>query len=532
MSTIESPTIPAMLQATAVRVGDAEAIGTIREGELSWRTWREVADDVTRAIVSLRENGIAAGDRVVQYGPNSYPWIVADLAILSLGAVHVPLHATLPAAQAVAQVELADAKLIVGDDQHLQSLNELPSKKIMSRALFEGVSTGDQRLGLFAAHLQPAHLATILFTSGTTGQPRGVMLSHNNLATNAIATTEAIAAPHAETRLCFLPLSHIFARTCDLYTWIYRGSRLVLAESRDTIVRDCQIAKPTVINGVPYFFQKLVQSLRVAGKADQPGAVREMLGGEIRLLCCGGARAAPDVEKFFADQGTPLLPGYGLTESSPVISASNLENVRAGYVGPPLRDVEVHIAVDGEILVRGPNVMLGYWRDDQATREAITDGWLHTGDLGEIDEQGRLGIVGRRKELIVLSTGKKVCPTAVEQRLAGSPFVETACVVGDGQTHLGALIVPNPQALKKFIQEHRLWVWSKQRAVTHRRVRELFRQEIDRMLADAAREEQVGPYVILSRNFSLEAGEVTPKFSLCREVIAQGFAQEIAAMYG
>lgn len=521
-----------MLQATVTRVGGAEAIGTIREGILSWRTWGQLANDVARAIVCLRESGVAPGDRVVQYGPNSYPWIVADLALLSLGAVHVPLHATLPPRQAAEQVALADAKLIIGDEQLLKSLNGLPHKMVTSESLFGGASAEDQQTDLFAARVEPQSLATILFTSGTTGRPRGVMLSHSNLATNAIATTEAIAAPHAETRLCFLPLSHIFARTCDLYTWIYRGSRLVLVESRETIVRDCQLARPTVINGVPYFFQKLVQSLRAAGKADQAGAMRELLGGEVRLLCCGGARVAPDVEKFFADQGVPLLPGYGLTEASPVIAASNLENVRAGYVGPPLNDVEVRVADDGEILVRGPNVMLGYWRDEQATREAITAGWLHTGDLGELDDQRRLCIVGRRKELIVLSTGKKVCPTVVEQRLSGSPYVETACVVGDGQTHLGALIVPNPEALKKFIQENRLWVWSKRRAVTHRRVRERFRQEIDRLLAAGAREEQVGPFVILPRNFSLEGGEVTPKFSLCREVIARNFAKEILGMFG
>jgi long-chain acyl-CoA synthetase len=240
---------------------------------------------------------VGAGDRVVQYGPNSYPWIVSDLAILSLGAVHVPLHGTLPAQQAVEQVKLADAKLLIGVDSHLKPIQPLPIKAIESERLIKDASAEGRRTSLVATSVEPQSLATILFTSGTTGRPRGVMLSHGNLATNAIATTEAIAAPHEETRLCFLPLSHIFARTCDLYTWIYRGSRLVLAESRETIVRDCRIAKPTVINGVPYFFQKLVQSLRASGQYDQPGAVRELLGGEVRLLCCGGAPAAPEVEQ-------------------------------------------------------------------------------------------------------------------------------------------------------------------------------------------------------------------------------------------
>lgn len=529
----EPLTIPALFRATVERVGDRAAVGIIRNGQLAWKTWHEFADDVERACLGLRGYGMNAGDRVVHYAPNSYEWITTDLAILSLGAVHVPLHATLPVEQAVEQIELADAKLLIADDSHFEALHQLPIHAIASKSLLQkgANSAEDQRTGLCSASLEPQDLATILFTSGTTGRPRGVMLTHANLAANAIATTEAIAAPHEELRLCFLPLSHIFARTCDLYTWIYGGGRLVLAESRETILRDCEIARPTVINGVPYFYQKVVQALHESGKIGQQGALLELLGGEVRLLCCGGAAVAPEVEKFFAEQKLPLLCGYGLTEASPVISASNRENVRAGFVGPALNNVEVRLAEDGEILVRGPSVMRGYWRDEAATREAITDGWLHTGDLGELDEAGRLRIVGRRKELIVLSTGKKVCPTAVEQRLAGSPYVESVCVVGDGRSHLSALIVPNPQALKRFIKENKLWVWSKHRAVTHPKVRKLFRSEIDRLLNGLAKEEHVGPFTILSRNFSLEAGEVTPKFSLCRETIARNFATDIAAMY-
>jgi long-chain acyl-CoA synthetase len=532
MSVTEVLTIPALLQATVASVGDREAIGIIRDCQLSWRTWREFADDVSRAMTCLRVSGVDAGDRVVQYGANSYPWIVTDLAILSMGAVHVPLHATLPKQQAAEQIELADAKLLIADEPRLSAISHLPIKAVASETLFLGkvIETEDLRGSPLAASPMPQDLATILFTSGTTGRPRGVMLSHHNLVTNAIATTEGIGSTHEETRLTFLPLSHIYARTCDLYTWIYRGSRLVLAENRETIVRDCQLVRPTVINGVPYFYQKVAQSLLAAGRAHESGALLELLGGQMRLCCCGGAAAAPEVEKLFSEQGLPLLPGYGLTEASPVISISSKENYKVGCVGPPIKGAEVKLADDGEVLVSGPNVMLGYWRDETATNQAIVDGWLHTGDLGEFDE-GRLRIVGRKKELLALSTGKKVCPTAVEQRLAGSPYVETVCVVGDGRSHLSALIVPNPQVLQQYIKDNRLWVWSKHRAVTHPKVRELFRQEIDRLLAEAAHEEQVGPFVILTRNFSLEAGEVTPKFSLCRKVIAKSFAAEIEAMY-
>lgn len=521
----EIDTIPDLFAVTVRRVGDRPAIGIIRDGVLTWKTWRELNADVQRAMAGLQDAEVQTGNRVVQYAPNSYEWIVTDLAILTLGAVHVPLHATLPLSQAAEQLELADAKLLIVADNTKYLGNSVLT--LTHESLCQHDSNPQSAIRI----PHSSDLATILFTSGTTGHPRGVMLSHGNLASNAIATTEAVGSPHEETRLCFLPLSHIYARTCDLYTWLYRGTRIVLAESRETILRDCQIVKPTVLNGVPYFYQKVAQTLHVAGKAKLTDALKELLGGQVRLCFCGGAAVAPEVERLFAEQGLPLLSGYGLTEAAPVISATRKENYSPGSVGRVLEGVEVKLSDHGEILVRGPNVMLGYWRDEIATREAIVDGWLHTGDLGEFDLAGNLRIVGRHKELIVLTTGKKVSPSAVEQQLAGSPYVETACVVGDGHSHLAALIVPNPQALKKFIKDNRLWVWSKHRAVNHPRVRQLFRSEIDRLLADMAHEEQVGPFTILPRNFSLETGEVTAKFSLRREVISQNLAREIDAMY-
>lgn len=522
----EISTILGMLEATVARSADREAFGTLESGDVCWKTWRNLQTDVAQVMVGLSELGVGRGERVVQFAPNSYAWIVTDLAILSLGAVHVPLHATLPVSQAAEQLTISDAKLLVVADESTRLSGEI--RTVTHAELF---AETHRRATILSVSVQPHDLATILFTSGTTGHPRGVMLSHRNLVSNAIATVEAVSSPFEELRLCFLPLSHIYARTCDLYSWIYRGSQIVLAESRDTIMRDCQAVKPTVINGVPYFYQKVAQALHAAGKSNQRGALLELLGGQLKLCFCGGAAVAPEVENLFANQQLPLLSGYGLTEASPVISATRKENYTPGTVGRPLRDIEIRLSMDSEIQVRGPNVMLGYWRDETATNRAIVDGWLQTGDLGAFDSAGNLRIVGRHKEIFALSTGKKVCPVSVEHRLSGSPYVEAVCIVGDGRSHLAALIVPNPQALRKFIKDNRLWVWSKYRAVTHPKVQELFRSEIDRLLEGMAKEEQVGPFTILARNFSLEAGEVTAKFSLRRDVIAVNFAQEIRAMY-
>ena len=281
------------------------------------------------------------------------------------------------------------------------------------------------------------------------------MLSQRNLTTNAAAITKAAGPTADEVRLLILPLSHIYARTCDLYSWLIHGGRLVIAESRETVFRDCQIAAPTAINAVPYFYQKVVDRLRSGGDADATQLQGE-LGGAVRRCYCGGAALAPEIDRFFAERGLPIHCGYGLTEASPVIAATTPGAYRAGTVGPPLDGVEVRLADDGEVQVRGPNVMLGYWRDEAATARVLHDGWLHTGDLGELDSAGHLRIVGRKKEMIVLATGKKVAPTRVEERLVGSPWIEQACVVGDGRKCLAALIVPNGDALRAEIQARRV----------------------------------------------------------------------------
>jgi long-chain acyl-CoA synthetase len=540
---LESLTIPALLAATVARQGDQLALGVIAQGMLIWRSWSELGAQVAQAVEGLAARGVKPGDRVAQLSPNCAEWIVADLAIQQLGAVHVPLHAALAPQQVAEQVAHAGARLLLVD--RVETADRLRAAvdkqvEILRQAEFLNPppSKGGARGGiptvsicLKSAPSTPDSLATILYTSGTTGAPRGVMLTQRNLVANAVGVTDAVAAIADEIRLCFLPLSHIYARTCDLYSWIYRGTQLVLAESRDTILRDCQLARPTVINAVPYFYQKIADSLRNREEPADAATLRQAFGGAIKRCYCGGAGIAPEVEQFFAERELPILCGYGLTEAAPVVTASTFENYGTGTVGRPLPNLEVQLAIDGELLVRGPNVMQGYWHDEAATAAAIQDGWLHTGDLAAWSEGGNLRIVGRKKEMIVLATGNKVAPTRVEQLLTGSPWIEQCCVVGDGRKCLAALIVPNPDLLRQEIRRRRLLVWSRRRALTHPKIIALYRQEIDRCLAAAASFEQVGPFVLLGRGFSVEAGELTPKLSLCRRVIERAFSREIEKLY-
>ncbi|WP_197525494.1 AMP-dependent synthetase/ligase [Pseudobythopirellula maris] len=463
----ETSTINAALAANVAQQPDKPALGTIWDGVLVWVTWEQLHGQVQKRVAELGEQGFSGGDAVEENRSNEFDWIVHTLAVMRIGATLVP-----------------------------------PG--------FDGRLPGEP---------PPA---TVVTTSGTGAEPRRVMLSHENLLANARALSEASGGSGDELRLTFLPFHHLYARTGDLHIWLLRGSRLVLAESRETVFRDCQIVHPTVVNGVPYFFQKAIDL------ADAQGlSLRELFGGEIKRCYCGGAALAPAVERRFFDEGVPLYTGYGLTEASPVVTVNTPDTHKLGTVGKPLPGVEVRTADDGEVLVRGPNVMLGYWNNPEPTAEVLKDGWLHTGDLGSLDEEGFLTITGRKKELVVLSTGKNVAPSRVEAMLAASPWIEQACVIGDGEKGLRALVVPSRDRLRALIKRERLWVWSKRRAVSHPRVREVFREAIDGALTGAAREEQVHDFFVLPRGFSQELGEMTAKLSLRREVIRANFARQI-----
>ena len=521
-------TIPAFLAKTVANRANEPALGTIRDGQLRWRTWREVWSDAQSLVATLQATGIEPGDRVAQVSENRYEWIITDLALHLAGAVHVPIHVTLSGQQIAEQIADCGARLVfVSSEELLARFAEMLEAKTQAWVHDEWSIGAKPQVAIetqFDSSLpaprssllaSPDALATILYTSGTTGRPRGVMLSQRNLATNAAAAADLHGAATEQIRLNILPLCHIYARTCDLYTWVYRGSRLVLAENRATLLRDCQLARPTALSAVPYLYQRIADANRSSGSADEASALQAAFGGRMERLTCGGAALAPEYETWYAERGLPVTCGYGLTEASPVVTMSTLTAHRPGCVGRPLPGVEVRLADDGEILVRSPGVMLGYWQDAAATAEAIRNGWLHTGDLGELDSDGYLRIIGRKKEMIVLSTGKKVSPTRVENLLTASPLVEQAAVFGEGQPGLVALIVPNATACGLA-------------STDSTNLRGQITAEIKRYLSAAAHEEQVRNFVIVNRPFSIERGELTPKLSLRREVIAANFAEELA----
>ena len=512
--------------------------------------WGVIARHASRYAVVLREKGVQAGDRVILVSENRYEWILVDLAIQLLGAIHVPVHAPLTGHQIAYQVnDSAAVMAIVSGHEQASKLDNVELSDQLVLMSFDTVSTdrtyedlpgtaenvpdevGDAIMQERVDDpLDTTSVATILYTSGTTGEPKGVMLSHHNLVCNTLSSMENFDASGDDVHLNFLPLSHIFARTCDYYAWIATSNRLVLAQSRDTIIEDCHAMKPTQMNGVPYFFDKLHRVLKEQGREDEPGSLRDLLGGNMVRCNSGGAALAEHVYDFFTGQGLYLLQGYGLTETSPVISMSNEQNSRRGASGRPLRDVEVAITEEGEIITRGPHVMIGYYKNEAATAEAIRDDWFYTGDLGHLDEDNFVYITGRKKELIVTAGGKNIAPVLLESLMTEDLLMEQAVVIGSERKFLTALVVVAREPLEKYLQEQQVELsWPD--ALEDPRVEQLLRERIDRQLENLSPYEQVGKFALLAEPFSLEREEMTAKLSLRRDVIMKNQAAVIEAMY-
>jgi long-chain acyl-CoA synthetase len=555
---LHAPEIGQMCASVSARVRSSTGEASGARNTFVARTWNEIGADVSQWAAALKRLGVKKGDRIIQISENRYEWIIADLAVHLAGGVHVAVHATLSGPQMAFQILDTDSHVVllstsavaeqlvraeVDWPEYVRFFSyepvELGIKKHRVQPWADRVAAADGPPfeSLAAAQgerTKPDDLATILYSSGTTGEPKGVMLSHWNLVSNAIATDGLFLPSESDVKLCWLPLSHIFARTADLYCWIARGSEMVLAESRDTILSNCQQFRPTIINGVPYFFDKVHRHVAAQGgsKDEQSQRLQAAFGGRLRFACSGGAPLADATADYYHRHGVPLLQGYGLTESSPVISVSTPRAHKTGSVGRPLEGVEVKIAPDGEILTRGALVMLGYWKQPQATADAIdAEGWLHTGDMGSLDDEDFLWITGRKKELIVTAAGKNIAPAYLERLLCEDSLMLQALIVGDRRNYLAALIVPNAEALASEIAARGIRLHSREGAIVHPEVLAIYRERIDARLAGVSHCEQIGQFTLLGRGFTIENDELTPTLKLRRGVIQQHFAREIEAMY-
>jgi long-chain acyl-CoA synthetase len=544
-------TLPAVHRRQAERFGPRTALRYKHLGLYRDLPWDDYREQVTACAAALVHAGIKPGDRVSVFSENRVEWLVADMGILEAGAVHVPLHAPLTARQA--QYQLADAEVAwvfvsgpAGYPKVSQVRAELPA--LRGVVLFDDHPTDDENVAWHAfqqmgrnvraveagelerrqAALTADSLATLMYTSGTTGNPKGVMLTHGNLLSNAESFNGAAPPPPDCVFLSWLPYSHIYARTVDIYGTMVSGSVLALAESADTLLLNLAEIRPHMMSAVPRFYEKVLGAVAADPKTAK-AKLRAIFGPRIDWLSSGGAPLAPAVAKAFLDAGLLVLQGYGLTESSPVISFNRKDAYRLESVGLPIPGVEVKIADDGEVLTRGPHVMQGYWKDPQATTQAIKDGWLYTGDLGRIDADGFLYITGRKKDLLVLSNGKKVVPNHIEGLLLADACFDQVVVCGEGRNFLTALVVPNWTNVSRAasVDLRR----GEDALASDPAVHAFLAQRVQQALADVATWEQVKCFAVLPRPFSVANEEMTVSLKLRRGVIAARHKSEIEALY-
>jgi long-chain acyl-CoA synthetase len=536
-------------------LGPRPALRQRRHGLFRDLTWEEYDARSRAGAAALVEAGVAPGDRVGLLAENSASWLVADMAILGAAAVNVPPHAPLTARQV--HYQLADAGvswLFVSNREQLakalQIRGQLPALRGIvvfdDTAARDGVRSwsaflqrGRLALPRLEAELEkrraalgPEDLATIMYTSGTTGNPKGVMLTHGNLLSNARASLEASPHRPGDVVLNWLPFSHIYARTVDHYAaGLVAGVLLCLAESPETLVQDLEEVQPTNMASVPRFYEKVLNAVSSPDPQETSRRLREVFGPRIDWLSSGGAPLPPAVARAYHRAGLLLLQGYGLTESSPVISFNTKKAYKIETVGRALPGVEVRIAPDGEVLTRGPHVMRGYWKDPQATAAALRDGWLHTGDLGELDADGFLRITGRKKELLVMSNGKKVVPSYLEGLLLADPCIDQVVVCGEGRNFLTALVVPHWDNVRRELAAG--GVILKEGAEDHPppAVRDLLQRRIAAALVDVSPAEQVRKFVVVPHPFSVAADELTVSLKLRRNVILAHHAEEVEALY-
>jgi long-chain acyl-CoA synthetase len=571
--------------------GEKPALLVKREKQYRPITYTELGRRVYAFARALHELGVRKGDRVSILSENCPEWAITDWATLCLGAITVPIYPTLTAPQV--QEILCDSEpkvLVVSDKKQLRkaceavegtglnpqmiciepdSGSETPSFEQM---LNQPGALTESELRAMVESSQPDDIITFIYTSGTTGEPKGAMLTHRNLISNIEAVLQIIDCRPDDLFLSFLPLSHVFERMGGHFLPIYAGLTIAYAESLFTLANDIVEVKPTLMLGVPRFYASVMDRILASARQMPPlrqklfyrtlevgkvysrciregrpvplgvrlqhavldklvaAKIRERVGGRLRFFVSGGAALPKEVAEFFHAFGILILEGYGLTETSPVLTVNPPSAPRFGSVGKPIPGVEITIAEDGEILARGPNIMLGYYKKPEATAAAIDpDGWFHTGDVGYMDADGYLYITDRKKDIIVLANGKNVAPQPIENLLKQSELVQEAVVYGDGMSAPVALIVPNMDALRAFAKQEGIEA-DGDALLNHDAVQKRFRQELERVNRELADFQRVKSFRLISKPFSIETGELTPTLKVKRRVVAEKYAHLLQEM--
>jgi long-chain acyl-CoA synthetase len=556
-----------------------------RKEEGVWKTYssKEVQDIIDELSLGFLAQGIQAGEKVAIISENRPEWNFIDLALQQIGVISVPMYPTITVADygyifdhAEVQVIFAgdqtiyDKALQAGNGRKIYTFDRLPEVAHWTEVQAEGKFGDRDSLVNHKANVKPEDLFTIIYTSGTTGRPKGVMLTHANVLSNLMSVSHIMSPPVGTSKvLSFLPLCHIFERTAS-FCFVYMGYSIYYAENMETIGDNLKEVQPHLFNTVPRLLEKVYDKIVAKGyeltgvkkklffwalelglrndPAADMGAWydfqlkianklifskwREALGGNIQQINSGASALQPRLARVFWAAGIRVCEGYGLTETSPVVTASigTKEEIRIGYVGKIVKDVEVKIAEDGEILVKGPNIMQGYYKEPEMTAEVIKDGWFHTGDIGILD--GRyLKITDRKKEMFKTSGGKYIAPQVMENKFKESPLIEQLIVVGADRNYPAALIVPSFDGLKEFCKRSDIDYTTDAEMIQNEQVQEKYLSEVAKFNELFGNWEQIKRFELLDTPWGIETGELTPTMKLKRKVIMEKYADRVEALY-
>jgi long-chain acyl-CoA synthetase len=538
--------------------------------------------------------GLKPGDRVIILAESSPWWVMTELAGACAGATTVPVHSVLTPEQIKYIVNNSEAGIVVFSNpemwEKLKSVRpDLPAVEhfiTFAAEGWEGVLTfaevqekgrilDEEQPELFdktANSVKPEDLASIIYTSGTTGVPKGAILTHDNFISNTISASTIIKILPTEIGLSFLPLSHTLEHI-GMLAYLYNGCTIAFAESMETLLENLKEIRPHLMVSAPRIFEKIYAGVinkvlsspplrrklffwalktgKLFGDNKMNGRTQPLMlkffrgvahrlvfskiialmGGRIRLFISGGAPLSKDIAEFFYALGFTILEGYGLTETSPIITINSLEQMKFGSVGHPIPGVEVKIAEDGEILTRGPHVMKGYHKMEAETAEVFEGDWFKTGDIGHIDKEGFLVITDRKKDIIVTSGGKNVAPQQIENLLKTNAYIDSAVVIGDTRKFISALIVPHFEKLEEYAREHNITYGTRSDLVKKKRIKDFLMEEIGLTCRDLARYEKIKKITILEREFDISAGEMTPTLKVKRNIISSKYKDKIDELY-
>ncbi|MDI6844714.1 MAG: long-chain fatty acid--CoA ligase [Candidatus Saccharicenans sp.] len=565
-----------------------------KEGKYLPISTEEFEKKVVHLALALHQLGFRKGDKLIVLSENRPEWVMTDFATICQGGLTVPIYTSLTAPQAEYIIKDSDAVVVVVSSAEqrakIESIRpnltqvrhyitfeegEIPGYLNFDRLLETGCQVEAERPGLFrelAEGVKPEDEASLIYTSGTTGEPKGVILTHHNFISNVKTCVDMFDITYRDTVLSFLPLSHVLERMV-MFSYLYAGATVAFAESVDTVAQNLLEVRPHIMVSVPRVFEKIYArvmdnvlssstlkkkiffwALKIGRKYAQkdlagekiPAILRfkrniahrlvfskiiERTGGRVRFFISGGAPLAKDIAEFFYALGLVIYEGYGLTETAPVLTVNHPGALKFGTVGRPIPEVEIKIAPDGEILARGPNVMKGYYKKEEATREAFEGGWFHTGDIGYLDEDGFLVITDRKKDLIVTSGGKNVAPQPIENLLKTSPYISTVVVIGDRRRFISALVVPNFEKLEELARSRGISFSSRQELVRNPEIVAFVQGEIDRMTGNLASYEKIKKIALLDRDLEIEKGEITPTLKVRRAAVENRYRELIESLY-